>query len=154
MFRQLASYVPCEKDELTRPLRGHPFSTRKGGALQHAFRFPYMRLAWVVQGKHQSSHPSTSSTPSLSREGFPSGGLWPPGFHHLPFQALRASFPEGKPIRGTFEAFVQGCFVSQPHMCLVRKMNLPGRFAATLSALERVGPGSMLYVFLKCALHL
>ena len=31
-FWQLASLVPCMIDELTRPLRGHPFSTRKGGA--------------------------------------------------------------------------------------------------------------------------
>ena len=28
MFYQSASYVPCDKDEPTRPLRGHPSSTR------------------------------------------------------------------------------------------------------------------------------
>ena len=32
-------------------------------------------------------------------------------------------------------------------------MNLPGRSAATLSALERVGTGIMIYFFLKCALE-
>ena len=34
------------------------------------------------------------------------GGPWPPGFHPLPFQALRASFPEGKPARARFETHV------------------------------------------------
>ena len=34
------------------------------------------------------------------------GGPWPPGFHPLPFQALRASFPEGKPTHVRFEAHV------------------------------------------------
>ena len=36
-------------DEPTRPLRGHPSSTRKGGALQHAYLFPYFRHGYVVQ---------------------------------------------------------------------------------------------------------
>ena len=48
-FWQLALYVPGMKDELTRPLRGHPFSTRKGGALFHALLFPHMRFECVVQ---------------------------------------------------------------------------------------------------------
>gem|GEM_PF-6984075 len=59
----------------------------KGGARYHAFFFLHFRLAWVVQGKHKLSHPSTSST-VLAREGFASGGLWPPGVLSLPFQAL------------------------------------------------------------------
>ena len=37
------------KDELTRPLRGHPFSTRKGGDRYHALLFPRMWLEGVVQ---------------------------------------------------------------------------------------------------------
>ena len=40
------------------------------------------------------------------RAGKGKGGLWPPGFHPLPFQALRASFPEGKPTHVRFEAHV------------------------------------------------
>ena len=61
-FWQLASLVPCTKDELTRPLRGHPFSTRKGGdrlatlsALERVvtdcqvFRFPHVCLVRIVQ---------------------------------------------------------------------------------------------------------
>ena len=36
-------------DEPTRPLRGHPSSTRKGGALQHAYRFPHFRHGCVCR---------------------------------------------------------------------------------------------------------
>ena len=36
-------------DELTRPLRGHPFSTRKGGARLSVFRFPHVCLVRIVQ---------------------------------------------------------------------------------------------------------
>ena len=43
------------------------------------------------------------------------GGRWPPGFHPLPFQALRASFPEGKPSRETFETFTMKTVRHQPH---------------------------------------
>ena len=49
IFCRLASYVPCAVDEPTRPLRGRPSSTRKGGALYHAFLFPHMFLKGVVQ---------------------------------------------------------------------------------------------------------
>ena len=49
IFCRLASHVPCAVDEPTRPLRGHPSSTRKGGALYHAFLFPHMFLKGVVQ---------------------------------------------------------------------------------------------------------
>ena len=49
LFCRLALCVPCEIDELTRPLRGHPFSTRKGGARYHALLFPRMWLEGVVQ---------------------------------------------------------------------------------------------------------
>ena len=49
IFCRLASYVPCAVDEPTRPLRGHPSSTRKGGALYHAFLFPHIFLKGVVQ---------------------------------------------------------------------------------------------------------
>ena len=49
MVWQLVSYVPCDKDEPTRPLRGHPSSTRKGGALYHVFLFPHLCLAGIVR---------------------------------------------------------------------------------------------------------
>ena len=48
-FWQLASLVPCMIDELTRPLRGHPFSTQKGGARLSFFLFPHVCLVRIVQ---------------------------------------------------------------------------------------------------------
>ena len=85
-------------DEPTRPLRGHPSSTRKGGALQHAYRFPHFRHGCVVQSKHQSSHPS--ACPGQGRfHQRPSAAV-----PSLPFQALWASFPEGKPIPSAWPA--------------------------------------------------
>ena len=82
-----SSFPPCS-DWSTYPAASQPpFQPWKGGARYHAFFFLHFRLAWVVQGKHKLSHPSTSST-VLAREGFASGGLWPPGVLSLPFQAL------------------------------------------------------------------
>jgi len=39
------------------------------------------------------------------------------------------------------------------HLRFLTKMNLPGRSAATLPALGRVGPGIMRTVFLICAMN-
>ena len=56
-------------------------------------------------GKRVGS-PSGELRDSGERASKRNGGLWPPGFHFLPFQALRASFPGGKPARVRFEAHV------------------------------------------------
>ena len=77
-------------DEPTRPLRGHPSSTRKGGALQHAYRFPHFRHGWTVQSKHQSSHPS--ACPGQGR--FFISGLRPQ-FHPCPFRPFGPASPRG-----------------------------------------------------------
>ena len=77
-------------DEPTRPLRGHPSSTRKGGDLQHAYRFPHFRHGCVVQNKHQSSHPS--ACPGQGR--FFISGLRPQ-FHPCPFRPFGPASPRG-----------------------------------------------------------
>ena len=67
----------------------------------------------------------------------------------LPFQALRASFPGGKPARGTISSFVTRMFRQSAS-------NVPGsdktpirlRFAPAPSHPGKVGPCSMLFVFL------
>ena len=71
----------------------------------------------------------------------------------LPFQALRASFPEGKHLLTVFP-ICPGYLLAISLICAwQRQMNLPGRSAATLPALGRVGTGSMLTVFLICAMN-
>ena len=86
-------------DEPTRPLRGHPSSTRKGGALQHAYRFPHFRHG-CVSAEQASIIPSVSlSWPGKVFHQRPSAAV-----PSLPFQALWASFPEGKPIPSAWPA--------------------------------------------------
>ena len=93
-FRQSASYVPCEKDELTRPLRGHPFSTRKGGARQHALRFPQMCLASVVQGNIH--HPiRLRHLPYLGKV-FYLAAFGRRDYISCPFSLLRIQLPRGE----------------------------------------------------------
>ena len=77
-------------DEPTRPLRGHPSSTRKGGALQHAYHFPHFRHGCVVQSKQQSSHPSACP----GQGGFFISGLRPQ-FHPCPFRPFGPASPRG-----------------------------------------------------------
>ena len=64
-----------------------------------------------------------------------------------------AELSRGRALAYRFPHLARVWFISQPHRCLVTKMNQPGRSAATLPALGRVGPCIMLSFFLICALQ-
>ena len=122
IFWQSASWVPCMVDELIRPLRGHPFSTRKGGARLSAFLFLHMCLEGVVQ-----NFTSPALSPlwgALPRE---STCLWIISFIPGTFWQLASQVP---------------CEIVQPIPRLRRYLPIPGK----------VGPDCLLSFFFICAL--
>ena len=74
-------------DELTRPLRGHPFSTRKGGARLSVFRFPHVCLVRIVQDddlrRPKAAEWSGSPLGELAPEASEGGGMKNGGLHNF-----------------------------------------------------------------------
>ena len=97
------------------PNRGEPFSF--GGRAFEAFRgFESFSTCIVLQPIRLLRRLSIlgkvgPGSMLMSIDIFPAGDS--AGFHPLPFQALRASFPEGKPVRLAFISF-PACTIVQP----------------------------------------
>ena len=106
----------------------HPPSTREGGARLSAFLFPHGCLVRIVQdddfrrpkAAEWSGSPLGELAPEASEGGGVRTGNWKLQWKTdrndrffesiLPFQALRASFPAGKPYRLPIESIVPGMF--------------------------------------------
>ena len=118
------------KDELTRPLRVHPFSTRKGGDLFSDYLFPHMCLERIVQ-----KNPSCTIVSRRNVDNHQNNTG-----HHLswdgkvPVRADRSYnlFPAKL---GNKKYLSLAAPLLYRHYRFLTKMNLPGR-SGTLSALE------------------